>query len=388
MNPALSIYLDLVRFGAALVVVLAHAWPVVEPRHPLPWPGHHAVVVFFVLSGIVITHATTKRAIDAREYAVHRLARLWSVAVPALLLGAAVCQIDGLEWADDTALLSAGFGKLLARSFANLAFMAQVWGVDAQPPLNAPFWSLNYEAWYYVLFGIWLYVPGRLRLACLLAVAAVVGPRILLLLPIWLMGVAVYRLAPSVRVARADATAVAGPPVDAAARRRREAAGLAVFLLTMVLALAWIQGDLSSRLRALIDVRWPDLSASLHASSMFAGDSALGVIVSLHFAAVPSLGRFARPLLWLQRPIRVAASYTLSAYLYHMPLLVLLWSGLGLQSRWVYLPLAILIVGLGRVTEHQLAAAQALLRWLLAVGRRAVGRRTGGRQAGGPNRAA
>jgi hypothetical protein len=177
---------------------------------------------------------------------------------------------------------------------------------------------------------------------------------VLLLLPVWLMGVAAYRLAPGVR-----APGVRG-------EGRHAAAGLAVFAATAVLALAWIQLDLSVRLRTLMYAHWPELTFALHASNQVAGDTVLGVIVSLHFAAVPSLGRFARPLLRLARPIRAAASYTLSAYLYHMPLLVLLWSGIGLRSRAVYPLLALAIIALGRLSEHRLGAAQALLRRGLA----------------------
>jgi len=32
----LSVYLDLVRFGAATIVVLSHLWLLAFPAHPLP----------------------------------------------------------------------------------------------------------------------------------------------------------------------------------------------------------------------------------------------------------------------------------------------------------------------------------------------------------------
>ncbi len=89
LPESLSIYLDLVRFGAAVVVVLSHTWPVLFPAHPLPWPGHQAVVVFFVLSGFVICHAA-RPGLTLSEYALHRCARIWSVAPPALILAGGV----------------------------------------------------------------------------------------------------------------------------------------------------------------------------------------------------------------------------------------------------------------------------------------------------------
>jgi peptidoglycan/LPS O-acetylase OafA/YrhL len=61
------------------------------------------------------------------------------------------------------------------------------------PGFNVPYWSLNYEAWYYALFGIAVFLRGRARAASLAAVALIAGPKILLLLPVWLMGVAAWR---------------------------------------------------------------------------------------------------------------------------------------------------------------------------------------------------
>ena len=87
MTPLLSVWLDLARLAAALVVVLHHVWPVLVPHHRLPWPGHHAVVVFFVLSGFVIAFVTDRRETTLRIYAQRRAARILSVAIPALMLG-------------------------------------------------------------------------------------------------------------------------------------------------------------------------------------------------------------------------------------------------------------------------------------------------------------
>ena len=53
MSPTLSLYLDLTRFAAALVVVLGHSWLVLYPSYPLHWPGPPAVIVFFVLDRTV-----------------------------------------------------------------------------------------------------------------------------------------------------------------------------------------------------------------------------------------------------------------------------------------------------------------------------------------------
>ena len=91
----LSVYIDFVRFGAACVVVLTHAWLILFPDHPLPWPGNQAVIVFFVLSGLVIARAAERPGLTLSEYAVHRIARIESVAIPALVLSGLVSVLVG-----------------------------------------------------------------------------------------------------------------------------------------------------------------------------------------------------------------------------------------------------------------------------------------------------
>ena len=48
--------------------------------------GHSAVVIFFVLSGYVITYVASERETTLRDYALSRCARIYAVAVPTLLL--------------------------------------------------------------------------------------------------------------------------------------------------------------------------------------------------------------------------------------------------------------------------------------------------------------
>src|SRR5207247_1357633 len=61
------------------------------------------------------------------------------------------------------------------------------------PPTNLPFWSLSYEFWYYVAFGVATLIrPARLRNLMVLVVLLIAGPAILLLMPCWLVGVALF----------------------------------------------------------------------------------------------------------------------------------------------------------------------------------------------------
>ncbi len=83
-----SLYLDLVRILAAAVVLYSHANLRALSERILPGEslGHSAVVVFFVLSGYVIAFVTDTRERSGRDYAISRFARIYSVALPALIV--------------------------------------------------------------------------------------------------------------------------------------------------------------------------------------------------------------------------------------------------------------------------------------------------------------
>ena len=46
----------------------------------------------------------------------------------------------------------------------HLLFLGQHWSLTEVPPYMEPYWSLNYEAWYYLLFGLACYLRGRRRI--------------------------------------------------------------------------------------------------------------------------------------------------------------------------------------------------------------------------------
>ncbi len=340
LPAAFSLYLDLLRITAAISVLLHHLWPLMAPGHPLPWPGHEAVVLFFVLSGFVISHVSQRPSEDLRNYAVHRSARILSVALPALLLGWLLAPValpppipdgeplpgDAWAWAGATAL--------------NAVFLAQSWGLSVAPPFNPPYWSLNYEVWYYFLFGAWTFAPGRWRYGLLVLFALMAGPQILLLMPIWLMGVAIQRWRP----------------------RLTQAQARNLFLLSLVAALAWIWWDLSRALRGAAAAQWPKVWWSLRGANQFPGDFVLGLLIAAHFVAAAQLDDLQSILRPAQGLIRSLAAYTLSTYVFHMPLAALIWLASDLHPPLAFsFALFAGIVALGSLTEKQLPRA----RWLV-----------------------
>jgi peptidoglycan/LPS O-acetylase OafA/YrhL len=333
INPGLSVYLDLVRFGAALVVVLSHIWPLMFPGIRIFWPGHSAVVVFFVLSGFVIS-STSRPEAGFGVYVLHRIARIFPLVLAAVFMsivlsffvggnGLPNAESHGTNWKD---------------IFLNFLFLGQSWGNDLLP-YNAPFWSLNYEVWYYVLFGIWYYHRSRILLIC---AALVAGPKILLLMPVWLLGVLLHRLM---------------TPLG-----RSQAMG--IFLLSLGAGLLFLWLDVGMYIREAMRIVWPDLISFAQGSNQFVGDFLLGVIVSVNFLAVSSLNM--RLLLKFDAMIRYFSSFTFSIYIFHMPLTVLIWNGFGMQSNFVFVGLLVLgIIILGLCTERKTKWYRSILHELI-----------------------
>jgi peptidoglycan/LPS O-acetylase OafA/YrhL len=332
IDPGLSLYLDIVRLIAAVVVMLSHVWPQIFPQRPLPWPGHAAVVVFFVLSGYVIAFASDRNGQTAGVYAVHRATRILSVTLPALLLSILIAPYvagDPVAFAGKLQMSGTEFWRAIWMSGL---FLNESWLGSVSAPFNPPFWSLSYEVWYYAIFGVWLFARPAWRLAATAAVALLAGLNILLLLPVWLLGVALYRTGFKL-----------GSKVAPM-----------VFAATVVVGLAYYWLDCSVRIRTYMIGVAPDFMASLHGSNQFIGDYLLGLIVSVNFLAAASMGNKWQIFGSFEKSIRYLSSFTLSIYLFHMPLSVFIWNGLRVRSA---LGFTVLLAGgifvLGSATERR-----------------------------------
>jgi len=193
ISAEFSIYLDLLRFAAAYFVLLFHMRGKIGPvelTRFIPNHGHDAVILFFVLSGYVIAATTDrKREKGLREYLLDRAARVYSVAIPTLVFSAILAVFF------QTLLDPQGhytLTDLTFDSFANLVFIAQSWSIKRWVFFNEPYWSLCYEVMYYLGFGVFTFMTGRTRLLGIVIVALLAGPKVLLLLPCWAIGVLAY----------------------------------------------------------------------------------------------------------------------------------------------------------------------------------------------------
>ena len=336
-----SDYLDLIRFGAAVAVFLRHVRS--DTFGPWLWQirgyGHTAVMAFFVLSGFVIAYTCgSGKHPDLRDYAVSRLARLYSVIIPAIVLTIAI-DFAGPHLYPDFARSVASFdGASHADAPQNFligaAFLNELWFAHVPLGSDLPYWSIGYEFWYYVLFGLAVFLRGGLRIWLCLLAGLIIGPKILLYFPIWLLGVLVY-------VVQARIT-------------RNRTAGWALFAASLGAFVA-IQASGLHRWDTINEVssHWPqEFDWYDFPAAALLGLNMLGAAMALNHPGAPSR---------LHGTIKYIAGATFSLYLFHMPILDLMGAhaaSIGfrptpLLSVMLYLGLFAVIFALAAVTERK-----------------------------------
>ncbi|MEK8034847.1 acyltransferase [Ideonella sp. DXS29W] len=332
MHRNLSIYLDLVRFLAALMVFVVHAnYERFTGGIPVLWHfkdlGNDAVMVFFVLSGFVIAYVADQKERTIEEYAASRFARLYSVVVPALIL---TMLLDAAGSVLEPSLYSGRWYEYddpLVRILASLSFTNELWFSYTRPFSNGPFWSLGYEAWYYVLFAAAHFLRGHTRTVAVATLCLIIGPKILLLLPVWLLGVWAYRY--SARV-----------PLGAGQGGLLFVGSIAGYL---AFRLNGGPDELLEFSKELFGTEF--LYDKLSWSRKFLSSYVIGACVAANFVGAVALARrLPRLPVWMEQPIRYCAGFTFALYLMHYPLLqffAALTVAVGLE------PYRLAVVGLG-----------------------------------------
>jgi peptidoglycan/LPS O-acetylase OafA/YrhL len=313
-----SILLDIVRFAAAIGVVASHSGKKVFGtgwREQSIW-GDLAVPIFFVLSGFIIRFVTRSREANPREYSIDRASRIYSVVLPAMfvtLLCSGLCLLLNHDrflhdW-------SPFFNHPIARLALNLSFLSQMWGLNSIPFINSPFWSMGYECIYYVFYGFAIFLRGWKRIAACSAVALLIGPQVIFLLPLWWLGCWMYDTYHHIRGRRTSWIALAILIVWLAISALIRLPGMGRMPFEPAVILSSI-ANLTNPL--------PLLGQQINRATMFA--YAAGIVgAMLLFLSLLSVELIPAPrnAAWKQS-IRRVADGTFVIYLFHYPVMVLL----------------------------------------------------------------
>lgn len=331
MNRGLSLWLDLLRFGLALIVCLGHASYRGYVGHPFlfwfTYPyGQTAVVGFFVLSGFVIAHVSMAKESDPKTYAAARISRLYSVVIPALLLTAFLDEAG--RAIDPTLYLSgpAALGDNQILRYVATFFLVHdysFFSTDMSPGTNGAFWSLSLEATYYLVFGFFLTRRWLLAAAGSAAVFWAAGIFTFGLFPCWLLGVGLYHLNRRLTVSPWLAAAI-----------------FAISIVSIVMV-GWLRNSHEFEITHRYGLRY--VEAAFFAFNIFAAANLSGLFVKL-------LG-------WWEPIVRWLGSLTFALYLSHRPALQFFATarlgepGTPLQHLWLFGMTALVVIAMAHLGE-------------------------------------
>ncbi len=335
LDLATSVYLDFLRLLSALLVFAYHAK---AERLNGQWLstvgnfGHDAVIVFFVLSGFVIAYTTSRQPADIGGFMKSRLARLYSVALPALLFTVIADSIGQYLKPEIYVAPYYQDSYPIARFISNVFFLNELWFKSWRAFSNGPFWSLSYEFFYYLLYALAFYLTGIKRLVFVSLAALIAGPKILLLLPVWLLGVLLFR----------------------ASRNFQLHIATGVLLVTGSIALYTLY-RISGTPEYLYELTEEVLSThfvrnKLEFSRWFLNDYLVAMLVAMNILGVVSISGRIRVHDKTGQYIRYFAGMTFALYLFHYPLLQLYASVFNNNAAVVVLTLTSVIL-LAPVTE-------------------------------------
>jgi peptidoglycan/LPS O-acetylase OafA/YrhL len=222
-----SVFLDVIRGGAAILVAVGHArFLLLEDAASLPSMGTPqmvfyflttlgptAVMIFFVLSGFLVGGRVwttiSENGWNWKEYAIARISRLYVVLIPAIVIGVPLDLLGShfLGWTAPYRVPD--YGSMLPESVrgaitptiiaGNAIFLQEI--LVPTVGSNHPLWSLTNEGWYYAIFPLMVLLFARLShlkkaivVAFLLAAFAFLPFSISLLGLVWLMGAGVALL--------------------------------------------------------------------------------------------------------------------------------------------------------------------------------------------------
>jgi peptidoglycan/LPS O-acetylase OafA/YrhL len=158
INEEGSIFLDFFRGVSAQLVLIGHllSFYGLQQLYNIPHIQDFGVLVFFVLSGFLITKITLVKGIDYgfKNFITDRFSRIYYSFIPAILF---VLGVD-LIWKFVFYNYDYNDHFNFQSFFSNLFMLQSCPLINAEPFGSArTFWTVSIEWWFYVFFGILYY---------------------------------------------------------------------------------------------------------------------------------------------------------------------------------------------------------------------------------------
>jgi peptidoglycan/LPS O-acetylase OafA/YrhL len=159
-----SVILDLIRGLSAQLVVVGHGlsfFGIFTFLHPpnFPWIQNIAVLLFFILSGFLITYSTLKKKnYSFSQYFIDRFSRIYVAFIPAIIF-VFLLDLLSITIRPENYVYADAFN---IRTFIGNLLMLQDFPLLLKSPRDEfitsfgsarPFWTLAVEWWIYIFFG-------------------------------------------------------------------------------------------------------------------------------------------------------------------------------------------------------------------------------------------
>jgi peptidoglycan/LPS O-acetylase OafA/YrhL len=156
--PGLAALLDVDGRGARSPEAASAEWWLFRTPLRLVWAGHEAVLLFFVLSGLVLTLPVLASVRpDWRRYYPRRLVRLYVPVWASLVLAVGLALLVQRDLTADSSWLA------IHRPPSVRALALDTTLLFGSSNLNSPLWSLRWEIWFSLLLpvAVWLVTAVR-----------------------------------------------------------------------------------------------------------------------------------------------------------------------------------------------------------------------------------
>jgi peptidoglycan/LPS O-acetylase OafA/YrhL len=345
LPPRLSVYIDSLRILASLLVMVSHypltIWllkTLTERNY-----AYDAVAVFFVLSGYVISYASETFEKSLKSFVTNRAARILPVAISAIvfsLVAFYICTFSKINAFGPTSWLVDWQWTLIQ----SVTFTNQVWSSNLMPFSNGAYWSLVFEVWCYAFYAAIVYARGWTRVSILVLLAIILGPKQILILPMWLFGSAAYHLRNRFNFEKFVLWLMLVLPVAS------------YFPIRLILSDDWSYAYAGRVVESMVGF-------GLDGAANFGWGYILSLMVAVHLYAFGKLssGKEIDPNNFCVRWVRKLSSYTFTLYLFHLPVIKLILSAFAIEAVDfsiyyrvpVYIGMFAIIFMIGNVVEQK-----------------------------------